>query len=129
MKPKFQIISLFLSVMVFLSPLLAYGNAIHSDEIQVETDCCIVDLTEMGDTHSCCPADTDDSSKKCGDNPCHTSPCHISHVNVFSAYFPENKEDSKAEFISSKKLKTDNYISLLPSEVSFSSWKPPKYIS
>ncbi|MFA7447220.1 MAG: hypothetical protein WCY77_02155 [Weeksellaceae bacterium] len=129
MKQKANIFSLFLSVMVFLSPLMAYAIAMHPDEVQIEMDCCVMDPLEMDDVHSCCMNDTDESSKKCDDSPCHTSPCHISHVNVLPAYFPEDKIESKAVFISSKKLKTDNYKSLLPSEVSSPSWKPPKHIS
>ena len=129
MKQRAHIFSFFLSVMVFLSPLMAYANAMHADEVQMEMDCCVMDPSEMNAVHSCCISDTDESSKKCDDSPCHTSPCHISHVNVLPAYFPEDKDESKTEPISSKKLKTDNYKSLLLSEVSSPSWKPPKYIS
>ena len=108
---------------------MAYAIAMHPDEVQIEMDCCVMDPLEMDDVHSCCMNDTDESSKKCDDSPCHTSPCHISHVNVLPAYFPEDKIEPKAVFISSKKLKTDNYKSLLPSEVSSPSWKPHKHIS
>lgn len=129
MNQKAHIFSFFLSVMVFLSPLMAYANAMQANEVQIEMECCIIDSSEMNDVHSCCISDTDESPKKCDDSPCHTSPCHISHVNVLPAYFPDENVESKAEHISAKKLKTDNYKSLLPSEVSYPSWKPPKYIS
>lgn len=129
MKKKAHVLSFFLSLMVFLSPLMAYGIAIHADEVQIETACCVLDSSEMDDVHTCCIDETDATSKKCDDSPCHTSPCHISHVNVLPAYFPENMEDAKMAVISSKKLKTDNYKSVHPSDVSFPSWKPPKHIS
>ena len=112
--------------MVFLSPLLAYGNAIHAEEIEIVEDCCIVENSEMEDAHACCLIDVEEPSKSCEDSPCHPTPCHISQVNVLPAYIPENINEVNYSFESSERLKIDNYKSLLISEVSSSSWKPPR---
>lgn len=115
--------------MVFLSPLLAYGNAMHTEFQESVKDCCSMDSSEQEDAHSCCTLDLEETSKTCDENPCHPSSCHINQVNVLPAYVPENLEELNPNFKNSEKLKIDNYKSLLISDVSSSSWKPPRFNS
>ncbi|MDD3772629.1 MAG: hypothetical protein PHC38_08245 [Weeksellaceae bacterium] len=129
MKARIHIYIYILSVMIFLSPLLAFTNIqAEYQESLMEADCCVVDA-ESQKEHSCCmDSDAEQPVKKCNDNRCHPSTCHLTQISVFSFYMNDYQTDEFSSFYL-KKTKFDHYKSLTIENLSASSWKPPKYIS
>jgi len=126
-KKPFQILTFLLAMLVFLSPVLSFASVLTVEEHASEMSCCAMDDSE--EMHDCCHSDEPMTENKCGDNSCPTHDCHLHQVTVFHVYFPENPSDNETRIISSKKLKSDNYSSLIIKDLSFSFWNPPKYIS
>jgi len=130
-KKPFQIITILLAILVFLSPVLAFASILSTDdhETEMEMNCCATD-DSAGSEHDCCHSENPmTENKSCGDNGCPTHDCHLYQVNVFHIYFPQDSQEKEMQIISSEKLKTDNHSSLAIKDLSFSFWNPPKYIS
>src|SRR5690606_36463163 len=128
-KKTFQILTILLAMLVFLSPVRSFASVLTVEEHVSEMSCCSTDDSENAD-HDCCHSEqplADD--KSCGDNGCPTHDCHLHHVTAFHIYFPEKSTENEMNLISSEKLKSDNYPSLAIKDLSYSFWNPPKYIS
>ena len=129
MKKSFQILTILLAMLVFLSPALSFASVLTVEEHPSEMSCCMVDDSKNSE-QDCCHADQPISTKnKCGDNGCPSNDCHFHQVTVFHIYFPDNLEEKESHLISSEKLKSENNKSLLIEDLSYSFWNPPKYIS
>lgn len=128
MKKSIQIAIFFLSVVVFLSPLLAFTSVIESTELEAkhEMSCCVVD--SEADAHACCKMDGQEkSSNKCGDEkPCHQNTCHIGQFNHLNFHSNENQVQTVSFPFFVKKSKIDTYHLVQIKEISLSTWKPPK---
>jgi len=130
-KKPFQILTLLLAMLVFLSPVLSFASVLTADEHQAEMEmsCCATD-DSAGSEHDCCHSGSPKNEKKnCGDTGCPTNDCHLHTVTSFHIYFPEILSENETEIVSLEKLKSDNYSSLAIKDLSYSFWNPPKYIS
>lgn len=127
MKKQFQILTLLLAMLVFLSPVLSFASVLTVEEHTSEMSCCAMDDSE--ESHDCCHSDEPMTENKCGDNGCPTHDCHLHQASSFHVYIPVNSFEKETEIISSEKLKSDNYSSLAIKDLSYSFWNPPKYIS
>lgn len=127
MKKPFQILTLLLAMLVFLSPVLSFASVLKVEAHASEVSCCAMDDSEM--THDCCHEDATLGENKCGDTGCPTKDCHFHQGTVFHIYFPENSSENEIQILPFEKLISDNYSSLAIKDLSFSFWNPPKYIS
>ncbi len=131
MKKQFQILTILMAVLVFLSPVLSFASVLGAEEHQTEMEmsCCTTDDSSDSE-HDCCHTESPmTKNKSCGDTNCPTNDCHLHQVNVFHVYFPQDSQEKEIQFISPEKLKSYNYSSLSIKDLSFSFWNPPKYIS
>jgi len=130
-KKPFQILTLLLAMLVFLSPVLSFASVLTVEEHASEMDmsCCATD-DSAGSEHDCCHSESSKNEKKnCGDTGCPTNDCHLHTVTSFHIYFPEILSEKETEIVSLEKLKFDNYSSLTIKDLNYSFWNPPKYIS
>lgn len=127
MKKSFQILTILLAMLVFLSPVLSFASVLKVEAHASEMSCCAMD--DSDESHDCCHSDEPVEENKCGDNGCPTNDCHLHQASSFHVYFPVNPSEKEIGIISSEKLKSDNYSSFPVKDMSFSFWNPPKYIS
>lgn len=130
MKKPFQILTVWLAIVIFLSPGLSFASVftLFEHHSEMEISCCSVENSSESD-HNCCHENETSGDKDCGDHSCPTHDCHLHSVNVFHIYFPNNNFENETKFVSLEKLKSDNYHSLIIKDLSFSFWNPPKYIA
>ena len=130
-KKPFQIFTILLAVLIFVSPMLVFASVLAVDDHQAEMEmsCCTTDDSERSD-HDCCHSGQPlDDHKTCDDNGCPTHDCFLHHVTVFHVYSPETSFENETKPVSLEKLKSDIYSSLIIKDLGFSLWNPPKYIS
>jgi len=126
-KKQFQILTLLLAMLVFLSPVLSFASVLTVEEHTSEMSCCTMDDSE--ESHDCCHSDEPMTENNCDDKGCPTHDCHLHQVISFHVYIPINSSEKEIGINSFEKLKSDNYSSLAIKDLSYSFWNPPKYIS